>query len=910
MECIDTDLWLWTTSAKNFNYKIIFDDNGEKGWEEGPDRSPKEYKSEIIVPVFTRSVNTQECNEATALNTVYSLWAMADLLDARMPVNQQIDLLKQIAVSLFPDESAYFEPKAKVEVKEYAQKCVLSHPSLLPFFIRRFPNLFSSLEPLIDQCFQTAARAHECQREFRLLALCESLPVTKEAIEMFVDKVNSKFSYPNMEKIRKTCFLALAKVMHAEDLFINYLINSQNIDPILLISTARIKCEQISMDPTEVFSWISLFTKSQGWECLPASFESQILGINNPDHQKKVLSLLAYLLQKCAYQKTSLNQFTFFIENQWIWTIPHIPDPHIYDIPIKLITDVLKNESSRKYAVGMLESLKKDSPSSEQGIVPDWAPLPLLLLSSMYGRQVASKEVCDALFNQVRIHFTQAAGDHHGYEDTKIYISVLTRILKEKELNLLSKEYLLDRISKEPALIPCLRMVRAIIETDGIPCLQKCILEKGTFNDILETCFQMDAKALRRLKEGDLHFPPSPIKSETRLVKIDPEKAKMTAEILNSDGFKKEESRDSKFGCRDEQTVAEVQGSSIFCEKTNQLTIKTPSILSPSYLRDQQNINPIISLTLRDKRVGHAFNLKGMVKLPDGTSQSLEGFNETFVIPMLRDMFAEFAAAREDLISQELHAFVGESLSKAVWHDIVTDEKIAEVHKLIHDPSYPYPVVVSSGWVWHSTQAIFYGKYLLYCNRGADCDENSGISIFKIANKENITQEFLKRIASRFSVDNSEYTSLEKIKIELSATYLSHVPMKEQKVGNCVYVNAKAAIFAILWAGVSREDDVKLNRSVADAFNLISRIRTKNIYKEFSKFDKEAVLENFLIDLEEASSGKLSMEENRNYFEGLNTVADVIKKWALVQRGKNEKISSGLLSRALRLICLRDWTLG
>ncbi len=383
-----------------------------------------------------------------------------------------------------------------------------------------------------------------------------------------------------------------------------------------------------------------------------------------------------------------------------------------------------------------------------------------------------------------------------------------------------------------------------------------------------------------------------------RIVRIDPEVAKKTAEILRTDGFKREEKRDLNYELMKNLTIAEAQGSSSFCNKIVEHAIQTPSVLSPSYLRTQELVNRELSLELRYKRLGHAFSLKGMVALPNNKQACLEGASESFVLAMLRDTFDKFADVRKDIVSREMSHAISESLSKALWHDNATDEKINEVHGLIHNRSYPYPVCVGSGYVWHSTQVLFFSSqgedFLAYCNRGEGCNQASGILIYKIEHKNKITPEFLKRITSRLSVQQTEYTTLEKIKEELGATHFIYQGMKEQKSGNCVYASAKASIFALFLVAASRKTS---RMPILSSLDIVKNAR--QLYKEFTKFDKEIVLDDFLIDIEDAN--RLSAGDHTSYLQGLNTVAISIRNWAMANKGRN-KVDEDLLGKTLRLL--------
>src|SRR5581483_4869751 len=187
---------------------------------------------------------------------------------------------------------------------------------------------------------------------------------------------------------------------------------------------------------------------------------------------------------------------------------------------------------------------------------------------------------------------------------------------------------------------------------------------------------------------------------------LDPQIVQITSEIFHALGFAKEEMRDRDHEHRDNESVSEVQGTSTFCKTVAELSSKNPTILSSEYLRNYNRLDPTC-LTLRHKRMGHVFSLEGKIHLIDGTTRSLEGSNETFFLPMLKTLFEAFASKHPDLVSDSLRVSMSNAFSKAVWNDTVSDEKIAEIHQLIHDPNHTDSIIVGSGWDWHSTQLVF-----------------------------------------------------------------------------------------------------------------------------------------------------------------------------------------------------------
>lgn len=373
--------------------------------------------------------------------------------------------------------------------------------------------------------------------------------------------------------------------------------------------------------------------------------------------------------------------------------------------------------------------------------------------------------------------------------------------------------------------------------------------------------------------------------------KIDP--YSLTEDILKTDGFSIEETRNKSFGLsKFNQTISEVQGTSAFCKKVIQYTAYDPSVLSLCALRNKKDVNLQVYFTLYFKRIGHAFNIEKLIDL-NKKQVCTTGWSESFVAPMIRETFNRFAFLRTDLISPKMYHLINQSSAKAIWHDNLTDANVEEAYNVIHSYPQPYPVSIALGWVWHSTRAIFWKKrqgneihyYLGYCNCGADHNNKPGIVILKIRNKDKITCEFIKRIASRLDVTYKEYTSLKKIIDELDAVEVDYIPMKEQKVGNCVYASENAKMLNLFMIAASMESlEVTLSSKPLQGTPLTAKVKEegKGIYKTFKNFYKEEILADHLIDLRDPT-----WEVDENYKEAFHSVVASVDAWVLKKAEKD-----------------------
>jgi len=403
-----------------------------------------------------------------------------------------------------------------------------------------------------------------------------------------------------------------------------------------------------------------------------------------------------------------------------------------------------------------------------------------------------------------------------------------------------------------------------------------------------------------------------------RIIKLDfdPEIEKLTKKIFKLPCFVKEPSRDQGYETRCNQTVAEVQGCSSFCQKAYKYSTRNPLALSTYYLRhwqvhervSNQQLHNNTYLSLKYKRIGHVFSLDKMIQLPRKEEVQLCGGNETFLFPPLQAAFAQFALNRKDLINDKTGTSMIKSLSKAVWHENASDERIDEIHKNIHDPAYYDPIITGSGHVWHSTQTIFWREpsgeiRVLHINRGNGCGKKPGIIVLKLKNSAGITKDFIKKLVMRMDVTEENHINLSKMIEALNADEISYIPMKVQKVGNCVYSNYKGVFYALLLIERIKESPELSN------FNFSKQVQklAKHDYKEFIQFDATEVLEDFLIDLEEAAPDKAYTEEDESYLNGLESVALSlsyrISNYAFeINMGEKKKISLELIKTTMASI--------
>lgn len=186
-----------------------------------------------------------------------------------------------------------------------------------------------------------------------------------------------------------------------------------------------------------------------------------------------------------------------------------------------------------------------------------------------------------------------------------------------------------------------------------------------------------------------------------------------TTEILSTQGFEMEPGdRETQYGYK-----GEVQGTAALRFATAKATRDIPSAISPAALKEMRETNLEQYLILKLKRFGHALGLKGYLTLPSGKKFNLEGFCEAFTVPMIASSFQEFVRTN-DFYSKEDCAWIVKNFNQTTSSDYTEPDDIQVIATLIQDPDFKGPISLGTGHHWHSTGTLFFGNYLIYCNRG------------------------------------------------------------------------------------------------------------------------------------------------------------------------------------------------
>lgn len=396
----------------------------------------------------------------------------------------------------------------------------------------------------------------------------------------------------------------------------------------------------------------------------------------------------------------------------------------------------------------------------------------------------------------------------------------------------------------------------------------------------------------------------------------DSDTKKLAASLLKYPYFTAEPNKDLDFESQKNLKKIRAQKKEMFFKTVMLITEKNHFVLSPNYLRAGQEYAERIldlddknmHLLIKYKKLSQVFNLKGEITLPNEVLFDLEGGRNQLQFPALRAAFDQFAYIRKDLISDQTLISITKSLSNADYDSYIKDEKIAEIHKNIHDCCYCDSIIVVSGDANHSIKIIFFkkpsgGNYLLYCNRGRGSKGQPGIQVLKLDKTSKITKQFIKSLSERRKLPKGNCITVDELNEILGSKTICYIPMAPQKVGNCVYSSYKAVFYALFLVRIFKE-----NPWIED-FNFpeLEKKWAKQVYKEFSRFDAVTVLEDLLIDLRKDVPLQFLSNADEIYWYELLHIAMLLKNKLLyysdaIKLGKETKIPSELVQNAIALI--------
>lgn len=304
--------------------------------------------------------------------------------------------------------------------------------------------------------------------------------------------------------------------------------------------------------------------------------------------------------------------------------------------------------------------------------------------------------------------------------------------------------------------------------------------------------------------------------------------------------------------------------------------------LCPSVLRKQKQENPDQYWTLKLKRIGHAFDLKGILELKN-KKVNLEGFCEAFTIPMLASSFSHFV---DSLDSNKEYAkwlkqdvdWIIDTFNETTCSDLITEEDIDRIGTQIRDPDFIGPLCIGTGYDWHFSFAVFLKNYLIYGDRGKIFNKDlPGLHVFKLPDRQLFTADVVHHLTKRQEWKRDHFFKQDKLTKDLKAKHRCYYPFNSQNAGNCTYANAQMGMFIILALAKSQlhltfaeNDSMKLpvKLSVYDWKHIFEGVQP--IYEDWLTFDRNYILQDFFLDVTDISSQK--------ELENITLISELVRK--------------------------------
>lgn len=344
---------------------------------------------------------------------------------------------------------------------------------------------------------------------------------------------------------------------------------------------------------------------------------------------------------------------------------------------------------------------------------------------------------------------------------------------------------------------------------------------------------------------------------------------KAAAAILSTPGFEMEPGdRQTHYGYK-----GEVQGTAALRFATAKATRDMPNAISPASLREQREINLEQYLILKLKRFGHALGLKGILTLPSGKQFNLEGFCEAFTVPMIASSFQSFASENR-FFTDEDHEWIVENFNQTSSSDYTEPDDIQVFATQIQDPNFRGPIALGTGHHWHSTGTIFYGNYLIFCNRGWG-DHEPGIHVYYLPDRSLITEGVIWEMTKRQEVFGGDSFGLSRIVSDLGGQLVHYEKMSSQEAGNCTYISMETSLYCFmvmkqLMNFYSEEGEAP--HLYTDPLIWEQAFATlRPVFEEWVAFDRELVFNDTMNEIQEWLSEKtpFSLHNFHDLYESL-----------------------------------------
>lgn len=202
--------------------------------------------------------------------------------------------------------------------------------------------------------------------------------------------------------------------------------------------------------------------------------------------------------------------------------------------------------------------------------------------------------------------------------------------------------------------------------------------------------------------------------------------------------------------------------------------------------------------------IGQEWEVKAKVKLnADDEGISTNGYHSLFAQGHLANIVQKYF----NEIPQNLPAHAADIL-EALRLAPIYGQDVGKAQEIVDRIKAGKPTVLATGWRKHTTQIIFFDKYVAYINLGDRSEDlEAGITILTFGDKELLTIKIVKQIQD--TVSEKQGSSIGKKFLEstksakglfknLNLRKKATIPMQEQLFGTCAWSAAVGGFYALL----------------------------------------------------------------------------------------------------------------
>lgn len=219
----------------------------------------------------------------------------------------------------------------------------------------------------------------------------------------------------------------------------------------------------------------------------------------------------------------------------------------------------------------------------------------------------------------------------------------------------------------------------------------------------------------------------------------------------------------------------------------------------------------------------------------------------------------ESYAKKATLFSQDDCEWIVKHFNQTTSSDHVEPDDIQVLSCLLQDPNFVGPLSLGTGHDWHSTATIFFGPFLIYCNRGVG-EAKPGIYIFMLPDRSLLTEAVLWEMTKRQEIGRGEGFGSKRIINDLGGVLIHYEALPSQGAGNCTLVSMETALLSFMAIRqilnfLGEQTDITQCHLDEDAWMQIFQV-VQQEYNAWWKFDRELVFEDMIEEIQEWIDGQ------------------------------------------------------